>query len=224
MLRNLLYNCCPQECNEEWRLNVEKLNQYADIFNGQRLIIVREGEAIVPLHKVKDVFSFDAEFILLPNDPVLHEVPGFIDILGKLKSTNPQEATFYAHTKGTRNRMYNVHAPLESIRRWRDMMYEQNLSNPSIDELLQTYACVGCFRSKKPFPKVLISGADSSWHYDGNFWWVNHARLFSKPNWSIIPQTRFGVEAYLGMLFGVDEGYCLYEDNLSRSLYFSWDK
>lgn len=224
MIHNLFYNCCPLEWNEEWKLNVEKLNQYANIFNGRRLVIVREGKRIVPPHKVKDAFSFDAEFIVLPNDPVLCEVSGFIDVFGQLKSTNPQEVTFYAHTKGTGRRRYDAYILLESVRRWRNAMYEQNLSNPLIDKLLQTYACIGCFRSKKPFPKSLIPHSDSAWHYSGNFWWVNHARLFSKPNWATIPQARHGVEVYLSTLFNVDESYCLYEDDLSRNLYFSWDK
>lgn len=224
MIHNLLYSCCPFEWNSEWELNVKKLNQYSSIFNGRRLIIIREGRGLVPLQKVRSAFSFEAEFIPLPNDPKLWEVSGFIDILGQLKSNNSQEATFYAHTKGSGRKTYDAYILLDSVRRWRDIMYEQNLSTPLIDDLLQKYACVGCFRSKKPFPKSLIPYPDSSWHYSGNFWWVNHACLFSKPNWNVIPQARHGVEVYLSTLFSVDESYCLYEDNLSRNLYFAWDK
>jgi len=225
VIHNLFYNCCPFAWNPEWELNVKRLNKYSNVFNGRRLIIVREGEGLVPLYKVQNTFSFRAEFISLPNDPELCEVSGFIDVLGQLKSNNPQETTFYAHTKGSGRKAYDAYVLLDSVRRWRDIMYEKNLSDPLlIDDLLQEYACVGCFRSKKFFPKSLVPYPDSSWHYSGNFWWVNHARLFSNPHWDAIPQARHGVEAYLGTLFNVDESYCLYEDNLSRNLYFSWDK
>jgi len=209
MIRNLLYNCCAFDWNQEWWLNAETLNRYAEVFTGRRLIIVRTGPGLVPFDEVRTAFSFEAEFIPLPNDPVLHEVSGFLDVLGRLESKDPNEATFYAHTKGVSRRKED----LDLVRRWRDIMYEQCLSDPTkIDQVLATHACCGCFRAYGGWTPFLHR--PSEWHYRGTFWWVRHSALFSA-DWRTIPASfgRYGVEMYLGCLFPVSRSYCLYGDN-----------
>lgn len=214
MLRNLLYNCCPFDWNDEWRLNVDRLNQYAPVFTGKKLVIVREGDGLVPLGEVRKAFTFDVEFIPLPNDPVLCEVSGFIETLAKLESCNCKEATFYAHTKGVSQTKELIGA----VRKWRDTMYDQCLKDPvRVTQLLDYHATAGCFRSKNSFPTLITTPI--AWHYSGAFWWAKHSTLFSHPRWREVPQVRFGVEMYLGTLFPIESSACLYEDNLTRNLY-----
>ena len=210
MIRNLLYNCCAFGWHDEWRLNVEKLNQYASIFNGRRFIIVRVGENILPPEEVKKAFTFNAEFIELPNDPVLGECSGFLDVLGLLESHREDEITFYAHTKGVRYyrgiqwlSQMNDHQ-LDGIRLWRNTMYEQCLQDPIlIDEIMQRFACCGCFR------RVQTVG---DWGFSGTFYWLNHAKLFSRPWREALPKERVGLERYPHALFNISESHCLYEN------------
>jgi hypothetical protein len=187
----------------EWLLNVEKLNTYAHVFTGRRIVILRTGEGIEDPEKVKAAFGFDAEFILMPNSKGLQEVAGFLETLGSLKSLNPNEITFYAHTKGVK---YDKNDPkIPSIRVWRDAMYEGCLSDiERIDEALRTYACCGCFKQY---------AADDcmwgTWTFAGTFWWVNHAELFSSPEWQVIAPSIYGTEAYLGRVFPSEKAFCL---------------
>ena len=205
MLRNLLYNCYAPISNKEWLLNVEKLNSLSSIFNGRKIVIIRQDEGLVPTSLVVKAFTFEADFIELANDAKLQETAGFVNTLRRLRSLRPDEITFYAHTKGVSHGKADHR--LHPVRVWRNTMYEQCLSDPDkIDKLLQTYACCGCFRN---------NDANVGWHFAGTFWWVNHEKLFSK-QWETIRPSPYGVENYLPLHFSREEGYCLYgADNYS---------
>lgn len=205
-VRNLLYNCCALAHSEEWVLNVQKLNQYAGVFNGRKLVILRTGDRLVAPGDVKKEFSFDVEFIELPNSTRLQEVSGFIEVLSKLENTNANEKTFYAHTKGVRYKVGDPHIP--SIRMWRDVMYESCLSDMDrIDEVLGTYSCCGCFKQRTG--SAWDREWSCAWVFSGTFWWVNHAPLFSRPDWRSTADSPYGIEAYLGRLFPQEQGFCL---------------
>lgn len=214
MNRSLLYNCCALSINDEWKMNIDKLCSYSEIFNGKKIVIVREGVGIRPVEEIKSYFTLPGiEFIVFPNDADKHEAAGFLDALSGLKSCGPNDAIFYAHTKGVR---YNpLTNDVSGIRDWRDKMYHECLHDlGKIDRLLSTYACVGCFKN------YANSSRGYTWFYAGNFWWVKSERLFSKP-WKKLPHqdlliANFGVEAYLGTLFTDEEAYCLYNEPLSN--------
>lgn len=208
MRRNLLYNCCAFEWSNEWRLNVEKLNAYAEVFSGRRIVIIRYGQNILPPADVKKAFGFDAEFIEMQNDPVHREASGFVDALGLLESLDANEATFYAHTKGVSYRSGQFYGTVDErnmkpIRGWRDSMYEVCLGDiERVDRVLRERACCGCFL--RPF--------GSSWAFHGTFFWVRHDRLFSA-NWRSMPGPQDGgIELYPGSLFPVEDAGCLYDD------------
>jgi len=207
MLRNLFYNCCPiEQSSEVTRDNIEWLCKYGNTFNNRRIVVIKTGEIMEDPDVIRPLFDSldDVEFILWPNDPILHETAGFLETLGLLESTRRDEATFYAHTKGV-SQFSSPTANQVSIRQWRNRMYHECLSRPEeIDEVMKGYAACGCFfqkekRSKHAWP----------WHFAGAFWWVNHTRLF-RSNWKKIHQSRYGPEQYLSQMFKSHEVSHLY--------------
>ena len=142
---------------------------------------------------VKPLFSAldSPEFVLVPNDPILHELAGFIEGLETLKSLHTNEITFYAHTKGVRKRDCSDIEQL-SVRQWRNRMYHECLSQPEkIDSILKVFSACGCF----------LRPGRGGLHFPGTFYWINHNSMFSKPNWNSIHNDRFGPEDWIPIHF-----------------------
>ncbi len=213
-MRSLLYNCCPLG-DTEWKLNVEQLLKYGDVFNGRRIILVKVGDGLAPAADVREEFGvFRAEFMEVPNDPDLGEVAGFVEGLARLESVYADEATFYAHTKGVSYDGKPVEQ-LAGVRTWRNMMYNHCLGDiRSVESALQGKPIVGCFKHYGSTPPM----EEVDWHYAGTFFWMRHDALFSR-DWRTIYQKRFGVEMYPGTHFDVEEASCLYSDGTHFNLY-----
>jgi len=219
MIRNLLYNCCPLESGADiWRDNVEFLHRYSGIFNNRRIVIIRTGEGLEPPEAVKELFRMpDIEFVELPNDRKLQEVSGFIETLGKLESLNPEEITFYAHTKGVKHAANGTSSEgLISIRQWRNRMYHECLSAPDkIDSIMKAHPACGCFvRKVGPVRGIVGYG----WLFSGTFYWVKHSVLF-KRSWKNIIQHKMGTERYPSVVFDRYEVCELYKKSLTFDLY-----
>jgi SAM-dependent methyltransferase len=200
------------------------------VFNGRKLISVAAGDEFAPASQVEEAFSFlgDVEFLHHPNDPGLWEMSTFWEKLERLSSTNPDEATFYAHTKGVRRAPSDVSTamPLDTlgasrmrgVQQWRDRMYHECLNVEHVDRALQEAACAGCFRISNYTPPPLKG---VPWFFAGTFYWLNHAKTFSR-DWrqDLSRYKQYGCEVFPGMLFDLDESYCLAVDNPSvPSLY-----
>jgi hypothetical protein len=219
MRRNLIYNCCALRHSEEWKLNVERLCSYPDAFNGRRLVIIKTGSGIAAPHEVEEAFAplGECEFIHWQNDRVLQEVAGFVETLALLESIDPNEMTFYAHTKGVKYRVRrrkrqprNCLERMSAIRWWRDRMYDELLSDiPRVEQAAASHPAVGCFRKNghyNPLPP------ESRWHFSGTFWWLRHDQLFARDWRGVDRSSPFGIEAYPGTLFRYSESVCLYGD------------
>jgi len=240
MLRNLVYNCAPLESGAEvWRDNLRWLRRYMDAFNNRRLMVVRTGEGLESADAVKAEFGVrDVEYIELPNHPGQHEAAGFIDILSMLKSSNPDEAIFYAHDKGVTHpqRREEIESyPCESfehhmiaLRQLRNRMYHECLHDVGkIESILTKYAACGSFWGK-PSEKMLGSMSsvglpvpENVWMFSGSFYWVNSARLFSHPNWTHVVPHRIGPEIYLAGMFSRQEVFELLP--LPTHFRLTWD-
>ena len=213
MLRNLFYSVFATKHSEEWRLNIEKLSKYVDVFNARKIVVIRSDESTHDLVEVEKAFSaFEGvEFIHRRNNPVLGEVEGFIEDFGKLYSLRDDEMTFYAHTKGVRVGLSS--SSIAPVQAWRNAMYWSCLHDVgSIEHALQTSACAGAFRST-------VGRNKYGWHYSGNFWWVLHEPLFTSPNWDEIQNDRYGVESYLPDVFPRDRAFCTHYDKAALGLY-----
>ena len=219
MIKNLLYFIYPLRPKNgsqgvEWRLNVEELSKYRDVFNGRKLFVIAfdalSEDPIDVQREIRSTFP-DAWFWHVPNDKQLGEVAGFMPALELLESTDPNEATFYAHAKGVSYE--DKPGPRERVREWRHHMYRECLGDiPKVELALQLFPCAGCFKKYGPWNPF----AGVTWHYSGTYFWLKHSALFSKPDWRFIYQDRFGVEVYPSTHFKVEEGFCLYEDNFSE--------
>jgi len=217
MIRNLLYSCFAANWNNEWQLNIAQLNEYASIFNGKKIVIVRSDDSTVSPKEVEQEFKFPVEFIHIENDKTLWETSYFIETLGGLKSLRGDEITFYAHTKGVRHKG-QPEAFMQAIQDWRNIMYRECLSNLNkIDEVMSRYACCGCFRT----PEINYEGSKKEhWIFAGAYFWLNHQKLFSR-DWQRTVGGRYAVEAYPSLIFNREESYCLYGDDAALYQIFS---
>ncbi|MFQ5339937.1 MAG: hypothetical protein ACE5F6_00165 [Anaerolineae bacterium] len=196
--------------------NIRWLCKYGSAFNNRLLINIKTGRDMANPNFVKTRFApleehGDVEFRLIPNDPKLHELAGFLEGLSSLKSTRDDEITFYAHTKGVRKAVVEC-SQLEqtSVRQWRNRMYDECLSNPERIEAVfipkqatsffvkKPVAAAGCFLCKGQYGK----------HFAGTYYWVRHSLLFTR-DWEKIPTSRFGPEEYIAIQFQSKELHCL---------------
>ena len=203
--RNLIYHVCPLMANDGWRQNVRQLVKRIDLFNGQRAIAIAQGEGLEPAAEVLRAFGKAASTLktvmLLPNDPVLREVVTFLPLLLTVAVDDPEQATFYAHTKGNST----SNSVLGSVL-WRNAMYHQLLDKwERCMQALPIYAAVGCHKmiwppDRPPYPTGLRFG---NWMFAGTFFWFNNGRVFRDKdrNWRNVPMDRYGAEAWLSGMF-----------------------
>jgi SAM-dependent methyltransferase len=209
MIRNLYYNCFAHKLTPKvWKDNIRTLCRYRDVFNGRKIVVIKVDVNTADPDEVKAEFDLPGvEFVVWPNDPVLHEKAGFLETLEKLKSDNPDEITFYAHTKGSGKHQY----PLDhhvSVKQWRNRAYYECLRDPTrIDAALQHYAAAGCFRRDH---HKIGEHQEFPWIFAGTFYWFNHKKLFER-DWKKIVDQRDGPEVYLSGMFDTSEIYTLYD-------------
>jgi len=207
--RNLIFHVWPLASNEEWRLNVEELAGYWSAFNGRKIVGVVEDGQTVDFTEVQRAFPTDPsiEWLVAENDPGRGESVTFATAAQMLESLNPDEATFYAHTKGVTQTYQRQPQRLESIRRWRSFMYRGCLGDPAtVDDVIRLYAVAGCLRQEHERQEP--DRPPSYWMFSGAFWWFNHARFYSHPDALRLGPTRHAVERHFGELFGPEEAFC----------------
>jgi hypothetical protein len=199
MIRNLLFYLYPK-AHTPWRWHVDKLLEHKEVWNGRRIVVVAGANATEAMDDVAEVLEpLDAEILLRDNDAALYEARHFIEPLGRLASEDPDEATFYAHSKGTTRKGRE----LANVTMWSKAMYDLNLARIDVvDEMLKKYGTVGAFRMQHE------DHGGSDWHYSGTFFWLKHVALFSG-NWTSFHDDRYAVEGYPGRHFRLEESYDL---------------
>jgi hypothetical protein len=213
---NLIYHVYPSKKNDVWIQNIEQLARRWQNFNHQRVVAIATGPDCCHPDEVKEMLYFPnrpAQFIEMENDPILRETKSFLPLLQSIQSQDPNEATFYAHTKGTSTAEFAV-----GVARWRNAMYHHLLDQGNVvRELLRTHPCVGCCKMiwehkdpeiDVPYPTKLEYG---NWMFAGTFFWFRNQSVFSHPNWSCIPQDRYGTEAWLSGMFTAEQAVSLHQ-------------
>lgn len=187
MKRNLLFHLYPKT-GSVWPWHVARLLERKDVWNGRRIVTVATDESTAPPTAVKAVLSqLGAELFFERNSPDLGETAFFTNRLALLRSLDPEEATFYAHSKGATHEG----PKLEAVMRWTKAMYDLCLDSvPAVERALSLFAAVGCFRH-------MLNHAGSRWCYGGTFFWFKHSILFSR-DWMNIERTKYGTEGYPG--------------------------
>lgn len=216
-IRNLAYNVYANKTNHGWIHNLRQIKQRWDLFNGRRVVAIAEDETTIPSAQVKDQLGPDAEYFVHPNDPRLRETPGFGYLLRALNNSNPNEATFHAHTQGTAP--YHAQNPdrQRAKRFWRNRMYHECLDDwPAVATSLRFHATAGCFiidyrafdRDELRSPTGLNT---PDWHYSGAFFWFRHDCTYRDPEWCSIPDDPYASESWPGRLFDISQAGSLYQ-------------
>lgn len=200
---NLIYHVGPIGDSYKW--NIEQLLKRIKIFTGKKIVAVAQGYGFDDIESVKRLFPLDTVILPFENNPIIRETATFKPLLKQLTS-EPDEATFYGHTKGiTRGKS-------EAVKLWTEAMYHYNLDNVvAVQRMLQKFPLVGCYKRYGKFPKM---PQNSTFHYSGTFFWFRNLALFSKLGWEKVHQSRYGTEAYLGTLFKESEAGCLFADDI----------
>lgn len=216
--RNLLYHLTPFASNDIWLRNVRQLLKRIDLFNGRRVIAVTTGEGLVsPDEVLRELGKHEIEILSHPNSRELRENATFLQLLERVNSTDPTEATFYAHAKGVAKDVLCSGDPLGS-RYWRNAMYHELLDGwERVTELLEEYPVVGTHRRYHPEqPTIYPDGQSSSdWHFAGTFFWFRNRDVFTTERWREVWQpTGWGAEAWVGRMFPFDRSACVAYDGL----------
>lgn len=213
---NLLYHITPFSDSDAWRRNVSQLLRRIHVFNGRRVVGVATGAGGVPLIPIEDVKS------VFGNERIDHWVlsdqcdrqqkhsPTFYAMMDFVKSSDPHQATFYAHAKG-------VSCPgSNTITSWRNEMYHYCLDDVSnVAKLLTDYVCAGTHKFTTPMRsqmQLTEAQRECPWHYSGCFWWFRNDAVFTQ-DWTVVPMNGYAVEFYLPMLFSSPKAACLFNEN-----------
>jgi len=197
--------------NDEWRLNLAEIRQRWNVFNGRRVLAVVKGDGLHdPASVMRELGKDDCEWMWLPNDRDLREVVTFLPLLESIASTSRREASFYAHTKGTSSEL-GISGP----RAWRNTMYRVLLDNIEVVRAaLLTHVAVGTTKmvwpdgATPPYPNRLRHG---NWMFAGTYFWFKHSEVFTRDDWRVIPQDRYGAESWLSGMFHSDQALSLFQ-------------
>jgi hypothetical protein len=219
MIRNLIAHCYPRRSGK-WRRTVAHLTAGArwSQFTGRKIITIAHdsccdwpGDVALAF---REALGGDPgiEWIVRPNDPELQEVPGFVPMLEKIESTNPDECTTYLHFKGaTQPRGHGSHG-------WLDFLAAANLDYPELVACaLERGNICGAFRSQGlwSFPDY------HNWHFAGTWFTFRHSRIFGgEIGWRDVHPNFMGVEAWPGLV-PFEESVCLFFDNANTAHLYS---
>jgi len=180
-------------------LNLFLLRKYSRIFNGRKIIFAVEEEGLVDqLHltwmfnDTHDIRPYELIMVPKGQDACLPKM------LESVRSTDPNEITFYAHAKDTSLEVLR-HKSIDELSLWTEEIYRDNLEDPDhVDEILRKYPCAGTFKRRDfHHPEV--------WSYKDNFFWFNHEQLF-RADWSGIT-TGLTADNYICRQFTYDQSY-----------------
>ena len=218
--RHLIYHVYADKTNELWRANIRQLTRSERwaLFNGRKLIAIATDENTRAVFEVIQAFPANcgAKFLRYENDRRLREVATFGDLLRQVRTTDPNAAVFYAHTKGNSN--LGGRLPRESLKGmtyWRNTMYHYLLDYPvQVMNRLQQFPAVGACQGSwlpghiSPYPSGLSHGC---WMFCGTFFWFRADLIFGNWRWPFIPDDRYGAESWLSGLFDRDEVHSFYQ-------------
>lgn len=220
MIYNLAYHVTAVDRPMLW-YNLVRLKNQLHRFNGQKFITIVMLEDDEPTRQlmhftedelralstespvmVKAVQEFlgdpSIEYFVVKNSE-LTEANHFFDTKAQyLQSVDPNEITFYGHTKGIRYRTEDMSLP--ALAMWTDTLYTEVLDrfDDMNDALSKGFSCFGAV--KKDGRDFEWCGQPVDWHYSGTFFWFRHDRVFSRDDWYDPRPIRYKLEFMLPRL------------------------
>jgi hypothetical protein len=206
--RNLIYHCYPTQANESWRWQAERIAKTANQFNGHRIIAIAVDDTTHDLTEVYKTFGKAFEFTPLSNDTRLRETASFKNLLQTVASTDAHEATFYGHSKGNSTTGNPIGAEF-----WARASYHVLLNDSKrINGVLRYWSACGLniinLLGNRIYPTGLQHG---EWLFSGTFFWFRHDRIFTVPNWDVVPDDRYGTEAWVSGLLKLKDVWTEYQ-------------
>lgn len=207
-IRNLIYHVYPVG---DWESIAAEVAKYSDIFT-KRVIAVASlgGNVDHVVNRCKQMFSTD-NVTVYPNDPELRETVTFPPLLNAVLNDNPNEATFYAHTKAN-STAGNVGAATS----WRKVMVKYLLDKwEEATTHLQSHIFVGTHKMiwptsvTPPFPTHLHP--THPWMHCGTFWWFRHDEVTKLHSPKYIVPDRYGVEAWPAQLIPHTKAFSMWQ-------------
>jgi len=226
---HILYHVMPLSGESEWvwRRHCDWLRSVRHTFNGRLIVgIVTPGQndawTYSPPEAVREALcGLGAEFIEAPNDTGggnrKHARGGkgegvlFPQMLGALKTSDPDHVAFYGHCKGV-TRPQSL--PDAAIHKWAVAMFDCLFRNhDQAIAALDTHGVCGSLRMPGGY-KDGGPGIGSNWFYSGTFFAIRLADTFAR-NWEKIP-THYGcVEQWPQLNFDrATQAACLFLDNV----------
>lgn len=207
--RNLIYHVFALRDNDDWRHNLARLRERWGVFNGKKVIAMAVGERSETVTRVhRELRGLDYEFFSLANSVELREAASFPRLLEAVRSEDPAEASFYAHTKGN-----TTAGHVDAVRWWRNGMYRRLLDERAWSSLAR-HPMVGCHKiawpegSHGPFPTAQPTVPEErrirgigNFMFAGTFFWFRHDAVFTNPRWRDVPVDRYGAEAWPSVMF-----------------------
>lgn len=213
--RNLLYHILPVKDNDVWLRNVHQILKRIDLFNGKKVIGIsyEDGMTVEPDDVKRQFEGRDCEFIVVDNDRVLRETITFPDMLRAVESTDPREASFYAHAKGVITSGNTL-----GVMYWRNAMYHHLLDRwDEVAEALRYHPVVGTHRKHHPRKNSYPDGVtESDWHFAGTYFWFRNKEVFELDAISELQYTGYGLESFPATIFDYSESFCMAFDNVKN--------
>jgi len=215
--RNLIFHLYPLKKNPEWLLNLNQIRRRWSLFNARRIVAIATGPGLLPINRVRLLVPGDAQILDIPNDTRLRESASFLSLLRAVRTVHRDEATFYAHSKGTSPHNAQDPAKISAIRLWRNRMYTELLDDwPLVAHALRNFATCGTFKiDYSAYPDHVMrspTGLDwGTWHYAGTFFWFRHDNVFRNPHWSAIGDDPYAAEMWLGALIDTKRAATIYQ-------------
>jgi len=186
--------------------HLSKLEELSDQFNGIKGVTVAiDGQTCEKQFNDRIRNLFDVVDVV-QNDPRRRELVGFIPLLDKLLTDDPNHIICFAHGKGQQAHTHNT----SIIRQWNDAMYETCVANAEqvIGAMEIGHPVTGVFKSIGAFRTTAFK-----WHYSGAFWWARSQAIRENPKWRQTCHRWWGAESYVGRHWWPQETHCLFGEH-----------
>jgi hypothetical protein len=185
-----------------WHRHIRFIESVSSMFNGKIAIGIVTGHDLASPETVMDLMkNVPVTDWVIKRNTKLAETLTFPDLLGIVKTDDPNSITFRGHTKGVTHRRTGVEEP------WGKMMWATCMDIASVEDALASHVMAGPMKCHEP----LVSKQRYKWFYAGTFFWFRNKEIFER-DWETMEQTRWYPEAWPGVLCKNEEAACLCHD------------